>query len=498
MAALNIFSQIYFWIRLGAQAMALEWPFYLLMAAPWLLVSCLVYVISRRWLSPRGRIFFLSGMLAGLAPCPGSHMAMFPAYLVILAFFIHPPPLLAYLTTIIPFIIVWVVFFFIGLAVATRGWTRQLGRPSPPMPALELEGLDEAALHLPEFKRVEAEEVKADEETPEASGDWRSGLAEERSSKETKRLPWRIIIPVAGILLAIMLVFSWMDDGGDPHGGPQYYPLPGTLLMQIRTVNGIKDYRFGRDVRNSAESSRSPSSSGIDFAARYRRHRNYHYDLEHELAAILSQYDLKKLMELRKRRDWRNLAKEEHFLQGPGKTMELGGQYADYFLPNKQFTKVIFRENQGVRAMLIDLESRKISFPFTFGRAENLVWDNAGRYVAYDFFVKEPKYLVVTDVITSKNRLRIPFEQSFNFWSTSYFVDDITWSPDSQYVAILVSRERMGHILPWEFICDLAGHGIVHKHLVLSIFDLSGNRLYTKALRGNFYGGRGEMVWTAD
>ena len=234
-----------------------------------------------------------------------------------------------------------------------------------------------------------------------------------------------------------------------------------------------------------------------DFKQIYSPERLYYYEENDKLAKILSQYNLEELFNIVRQfhRTKRNLKKDRYLLTGPGKKLPyFWGKYADYFLPNKQFSYAIYpgRSSDDFGALL-NLTTKEISLnPFGLAPLENPVWNAKGQYLAYSTPINDDRaksMLVIQDIDTDRNVLRKRIGK---------YITDIAWSPDSKYVALLSYTGRIG-LLPWDLLVLLIGHPTYVSWFNLEIYDLSGNLILYQKVNGSFkeYSGhsRGRLVW---
>jgi hypothetical protein len=220
------------------------------------------------------------------------------------------------------------------------------------------------------------------------------------------------------------------------------------------------------------------------------------YGMKEKLTEILSQYDLERLDNLRSRfiKNKGELGGEKYLLAGPGKWDEAFRRSPQkYFLPNRQFSYVVFfRSFFASVGVLIDLNTKEISFPFGLDELENVVWDKEGQWIAYstpDKGDSSQSILVIKDIGNKKTLLRK---------NLGKYVADITWSPDSSMLTLLTYTGRIG-LLPWELLALYAGHPFFNSTFYLEVYDLSGKPIYNKRLEGNYkkFSGhsKGRLVW---
>lgn len=276
--------------------------------------------------------------------------------------------------------------------------------------------------------------------------------------------------------------------------------LFGTILINVYTFDNFFEFKLqdGNLLKTNDGRVVSFQKEGIwismsdNFKDIFNRERRYHYEMEEKLAAILSQYDLEKFEELRSRyiQNKGNLEGEGFFLIGPGKKLKyFSGQYADRFIPNRQFSHVIYYIHPFASA-LIDLTTKEISFPFGIEGLRYVVWSNNSQSVAYSVRDdKNPRQ--ETLVVWNLNTNMTIFRKKLFF---DRYTQDITWSPDLSYVALLTSTGRTG-LLPWELLFAIAGHPVVYNRFYLEVYDLSGSLVYESEITSGVKNGSGRIVW---
>jgi hypothetical protein len=229
--------------------------------------------------------------------------------------------------------------------------------------------------------------------------------------------------------------------------------------------------------------------SSDDFNKIYNLERLY--GTKEKLAEVLSQYNLERLDELRSHfvKTKGHLDEKKYFLTGPGKDYKGLGRFSqDYFLPNRQFSYLIyFVKSFASVGVLIDLNTKEISFPFGLDHLKHVTWNKEGQYVAYsiDETDSSESVLVIKDISKQKTLLRK------NLWN---YVSDITWSPDSSSVALLTYTSRRS-LSPRDLLAAAAGHHIFFKTFYLKVYDLSGNLIYSQKINGEFKFSEGRLVW---
>ena len=317
----------------------------------------------------------------------------------------------------------------------------------------------------------------------------------------------------------LIVVFKTMPaTASDQQTSPT---ISGSILINLLNVGEFFEFTLhngnllktseGKNVPNPKEKRYDDCSD--HFKEVYWPNHLYHYEKEEKLAAIMSQYDLQNLDDIRKRfvLSKGNLGKERYILTGPGRKFKyFWGKYADHFKPNKQFSYVIYYEPYPSTGVLLDLKTNQISFPFGTDRVENIVWHEEGRYVAYsapnivDVWDREGRVILSTKQNEQDSSLSILFIKDISTGKTllrkgiAKYVDDITWSPDSSAVALLTFTDKISKS-PGDLIPALAGHPYFIKTFYLEIYDLSGNLLYNRKIEGTYrvYRGhdRGRLVW---
>jgi hypothetical protein len=331
----------------------------------------------------------------------------------------------------------------------------------------------------------------------------------------SKRATALRVVSVLGVLMAVAATGAQPGDP-DMRGSLliniHYIPWHGKFIEFKLQDGGLVETSKGDVINMDKEKNIPYSDWSNDFKRIYNSERRYHYEQEEKLAAIMSQFDLERVDNLTKR-FFRNkgMAKDKYALTGPGQKFKyFWGKYADHFLPNKQFSQVIYYKPWPSTATLLDLAAKEISFPFGIDRLQNPVWNKDGRYVAYsapntiDVWDKTGRYietqknkddrypsiLVIQDISTGRTLLRKDIEQ---------YVDDITWSPDSSAVALITYTDRKSKSLG-DLIPAIAGHPYFIKTYSLKIYDLSGNLIYHEKIKGTFRSGgwrsRGRLVWS--
>ena len=278
--------------------------------------------------------------------------------------------------------------------------------------------------------------------------------------------------------------------------------LLGSILININNYDEFIEFKFqngnlvkteeGKTVEFQKEGRTYLINMSDKFKSIFDLERVYDSETEKRLEAIMSQYDLEKLYNLRHAfvRSRGNFGSERHFLTGPGKkSKHFWGQYSDFFIPNRQFSHIIYYPHFAVEGegLLIDLNSKEISFPFGLDNLERVVWNKEGQYIAYSVrnsYRLFQRTLVVRDI---KGRVVLKKNIRKN-------VCDITWAPEANYVALLTAETRIG-LSPSEILFALSGHPYTYRTYYLEIYDMAGNTLYTGKVKSNFKNSSGHIVW---
>ena len=305
---------------------------------------------------------------------------------------------------------------------------------------------------------------------------------------------WLNIVAVVFIIMAMATTID---------GGEKSSQIFGTILINIDYEGNFIEFKMqnedllettrGKQILINNERNIYVDCSD-NFRDIYNQERLYYYGMEDKLALILSKYDLERLDNLRLRfNNQDSLNPEKFFLTGPGKKFEFfTGKYTGYFLPNRQFSHVVFHRSFAATGAMIDLNSKEILFPFGLDPIKTIVWNNEGQDLAYSTPDKgdESQSILVLKHIDQGNTLLRK--------NIGKYVSDITWSPDSSCVALLTYTARIG-LLPWELLLLAAGHPSFNSTFYLEVYDLSGNLIFNKKIDGNFKTSsrhcKGRLVW---
>jgi hypothetical protein len=314
-----------------------------------------------------------------------------------------------------------------------------------------------------------------------------------------KTIAWLKIVPVVFIIMAMATTVGC---------GEKSSPISGEILINIKYGYNFIEFKLqnGKIIKTSEgevipvdkEKMIPYSDWSEDFKHIYSPERLYYYEQNDKLAEILSQYDLQELFNIVRQfsHSKGNLTKDRYLLTGPGKKLPyFWGKYADHFIPNQQFSYIVYYDRSYPDSgALINVTTKEISLnPLGLDRFENPVWNGKGQYLAYSTPNNDDRsrsILVIRDIDSDRNLLKK---------SIGKYVSDIAWSPDSKYVALLTYTGRIG-LLPWDLLVLLSGHPPYVSWFNLEIYDLSGNRILYKKLNGSFkeFSGhsRGRLVWT--
>lgn len=268
----------------------------------------------------------------------------------------------------------------------------------------------------------------------------------------------------------------------------------------VKTTDG-KVSRFEKDGRTYE------TSWTEDFKKLYSN-RIYRYDMDERLAAFFSRYDLEKLQNIQTR-FFRNILFSEKqefkteniYLTGPGRKPKYFINYTYDFYPNKQFSHVIYHSFSS--SVLINLETKRVTFPFGIDDTQHIDWSSNGQFVAYSFQGYKSKYmlgdrpqfkirdgdqatLVILDVFSEKALLKKNLGVKY--------IADIAWSPDYSHIGIISFKSRFG-VSPWELLLAVAGHPVYHNSFCVEIYDTKGNMVEIKALEGSYIWGSARIVW---
>jgi hypothetical protein len=318
------------------------------------------------------------------------------------------------------------------------------------------------------------------------------------------------ILPVILALMAMAAVTDCQENSPVIRGtiliNIKYF---GYKFIEIKLQDGnLLKTSEGKVIPSDKERNIPYTDCSDNFKRIYSSERLYHYEMEEKLAAIMSQYDLQELDDLKNRfvLSKGKLEKEIYILTGPGRKFKyFWGKYADHFNPNNQFSYVIYHQSYASVGALLDLKTNEISFPFGLDGIENTVWNKAGRYVAYSApntvtvwdktgryiltkKIKDHRYpsiLVIKDISTGKTLLRKNLGQ---------YVADIAWAPISSAVALLAYTSRMS-LSPGELLAAAAGHPYFIKTFYVEVYDLSGNLICNEQVKGDFKSSKGRLVW---
>jgi hypothetical protein len=301
-----------------------------------------------------------------------------------------------------------------------------------------------------------------------------------------------LVLKIVGLIFASMVMVFICESQGNPSGtfGSILINLNNSdEFIEFKVQNGNLVKTIGGKTTFFEKEGRTHSICMSDnFKNIFNSERLYHYKEEERLEAILSQYDLEKLENLRSTfiRNKGNLEGGRYFLTGPGKKFQhFWAPYAYFFIPNRQFSHVIYYD-YSFAGVLIDLTSKEISFPFGLDDLEHVVWNKEGQYVAYSLKRKWSRStLLIRDI---KGRIVLKKDIDKN-------VSDIAWAPESTYVALLTWKGRTG-LLPWELLFALSGHPTVYSTFYLEVYDMGGDTLYTDKVKSNFKNSSGYIVWS--
>ena len=257
------------------------------------------------------------------------------------------------------------------------------------------------------------------------------------------------------LLFIVPFVLVCMSLAAIPAAHEKPPGIQGSILINI-TYYGYKFIEFklqdgkllklseGKVIPFNKEKNIPYTYCSDDFKKIYNPIRRYHYEEEERLRTRLSPYNLEELFDIVHQFDRTNgkLKKEKYFLTGPSKELKyFWGKYADHFIPNQQYSYVIYYDSSSPYVgALIDLNSKEITFPLGLDPLGKIAWNREGQYVAYATPKDRDKsqaILVIKDIPAGKTLLRKDIGK---------YVADITWSPDSSAVALLTFTDRISKL----------------------------------------------------
>jgi hypothetical protein len=276
--------------------------------------------------------------------------------------------------------------------------------------------------------------------------------------------------------------------------------IQGTILINITySGNNFVEFKLhnghllktseGKVIPLDEEKNIPYTYSSDEFKKSYSLERLYY--TKENLSTVLSQYDLEKLEDLRSRfiRTKGNLDERKYFLTGLGRDYKELRRFAHlYFLPNRQFSYLIYyMKNLASEGVLIDLNTREIFFPFGLDELKHVIWNKEGQYVAYsiDKTASSESVLVIKDISKRRTLLRK---------NLGKYISDISWSPESSYVALLTHTSRLS-LSPRDLLAAVAGHHIFFNTFCIEVYDLSGDLIYNQKINGEFKFSKGRLVW---
>ena len=282
--------------------------------------------------------------------------------------------------------------------------------------------------------------------------------------------------------------------------------LFGTILININNSDEFIEFKLqndnliktdeGKVIRFKKEGKTYQIDMSDSFKSIFNLERLYYFEIEGKIEAFFSQYNLEELEQLRSKfiQSKGKMEDKNYYLIGPGKRakhwedMELYKYYIrKHFIPNRQFSHIIYYDYSFASA-LINLTTEQISFPFGIDGLRNVVWSKNGHAVAYSLQDEKDRaqsVLVIKDILHNKTVLRKKINK---------YPDDITWSPDSSYLAVLTRTARMG-LWPWEILFAVAGHPVYYMTFYVEVYDLSGDLVYESKIISGFKNGGGKIVW---
>jgi hypothetical protein len=295
-----------------------------------------------------------------------------------------------------------------------------------------------------------------------------------------------------------VLMILLLTAGVAHAAAPSAPAIPGTILINVQDYDTYAEFQFkdgalqktgGGDVRTYEKDGVTYVEDESDpFGKAYYARRMYRYQMGDRLKDILSGMDLQRADDLL-----------SDFVIHKGKTEQpsyvlnrTGPQaestwkkYGDEYYPNRQLTYAVYYTYSFAGA-LVDLTTDELSFPFGTDGMRNVGWSGDGAKVAYlTLDDKDRAAAVIQDIAGGGKPLRIPLKK---------YPYDITWSPDSSYIAVLTSTRWLG-LWPWELLSAVAGHPVFHITFYLEIYDTAGHRVFDRRVKGGLKNGSGSMVW---
>jgi hypothetical protein len=280
----------------------------------------------------------------------------------------------------------------------------------------------------------------------------------------------------------------------------------GTILINVNNSDEFIEFELqndnfiktdeGKVIRFEKVGKTYQVDKSDSFKSIFNFERLYYYEMEEKIEAFFSQYNLEEFEQLRSKfiQSKGKMESNNYYLIGPGKRpkhwedMDLYKYYIrEHFIPNRQFSHIIYYDHS-FAGVLIDLTMKQISFPFGIDGIRNAVWSKNGQAVAYSIQDEKDSaqsVLVIKDIFQNKTVLRKNLNK---------YPDDITWSPDSSYLAVLTRTARMG-LWPWEVLFAVAGHPVYYMTFYLEIYDLTGNLVYESKIISGLKNGGGQIVW---
>lgn len=176
---------------------------------------------------------------------------------------------------------------------------------------------------------------------------------------------------------------------------------------------------------------------------------------------------------------------------------ELASKRAQFFAvrynSSRSHAVLVDMNGSATHGSLINLSARELITPICSEKARVAEWSPDGRYIAYA--VSEDSNLRADSwrrlVVFSTAAQQIVVDRVF-----ASVVDDITWSPSSQFIALL-SWDSEVSVNPLNWLNILSGHGKYYREFNLEIFDIGGDvrEEYRQFVTG-VANGRGQIKWS--
>lgn len=319
----------------------------------------------------------------------------------------------------------------------------------------------------------------------------------------------------------IMLIpLFYLSSCSLAHGQANSYKYPGRILINVFDFTKFQEFTLkagilsktkdGKVSRMEKDNRTQIVSWTEEFKELYLQNRAYRVGMRERIDEYLSKYDLIKLENMQTHffrsflfENKKVYENENIYLTGPGRRpsyFNISNYIGNKIYPNREFSYAIYHH---LAAVLINLATNRITFPFGIDDLKNVDWNSNGNLVAYSLQGYQAKEmlggrpqakirnqdhgsLVIQDIINEKNLLR----KSLGI----KYVECLSWSPDSSYIGLITFKSRLGK-WPWELLSALAGHPVYYKNFSVEIYDKEGNLLDLKEIEGSYKFGIARIVW---